>query len=398
MGGGRHGSRGVGTAAGPGSALLVRGLRRVQVRGFRSLRDVDLDGLTDATVLIGANGAGKSNLLTFLRMVEFINTGSLGQFVGRAGGAGSLLYYGSKRTREIEFTLEFEHQEPGAVAPQGNAYTGRLGFAAGDRLVFLDERVGFRRQGFADFTWQSLGAGHFESALPEWDERDVTARTTRWLLNRMNYFHFHDTSDEAAIRAYARVEDGRYLRSDGRNLAACLLALKNATDDDGRAAWRRIMGAVRQVAPFVKEISPGFSATDRHHVRLEWIDERQEVFGPHHLSDGTLRAIALITALSQPADRMPVFVHIDEPELGLHPAALALFCALVRSVSSRTQVMLATQSPVILDHFKPEEVVVVERKDGASVFDRLDSAALATWLEHYSLSEAYDKNLLGGRP
>jgi predicted ATPase len=133
-------------------------------------------------------------------------------------------------------------------------------------------------------------------------------------------------------------------------------------------------------------------------VRLDWIDDQDQRFGAHQLSDGTLRAIALITALAQPTEKLPRFITIDEPELGLHPAAIRLLAELARSVSRHTQVMFATQSTEFLDHFEPDEVVVVERKDGHSVFKRLPVDELAGWLEDYSLSDVFDKGLIGGRP
>ena len=77
---------------------------------------------------------------------------------------------------------------------------------------------------------------------------------------------------------------------------------------------------------------------------------------------------------------------------------MTIFAELVRSVSPRCQVLLATQSPALLDHFAPEEVVVVEQHDGETTPRRLDPVALEGWLEDYRLSELYDKNLLGGRP
>ena len=381
----------------------MEGLCKVAVSGFRSLRHVELGGFNGPTVLIGPNGAGKSNLLSLLRLVSFLNSGSLGRFVGEAGGASALLHYGPKRTRELEFTLEFQ------LAPQAgrpiatNAYHARLGYAAGDRFVFLEEEVGFQPRSDGDFTWQSLGAGHFESRLSELSS-ERTAKTTRWFLERINFFHFHDTSVSSAIRGYARPEDSRYLRSDGSNLAAFLLALKESEGAEERAAWQRTIGMIRKVAPFIKDLSPAVSSGglattfQAGGVRLDWLDDRDELFGPHHLSDGTLRAIALITALGQPISRLPLFISIDEPELGLHPAALALICGLVHSVTSRSQVLLSTQSPEVLDHFSAESVVVVERHEGASVFKRLEPERLAAWLDEYSLSELYDKNLLGGRP
>jgi predicted ATPase len=217
----------------------------------------------------------------------------------------------------------------------------------------------------------------------------------------MSFFHFHDTSVTSPLRQNARQEDTRYLRSDGSNLAAYLYSLANAEGAAHQKAWRRINDFVRRIAPFVKTLDPAPvdpSQGERSAIRLDWTDESDHVFGPHHLSDGTLRAIALITALAQPAESLPRFVSIDEPELGLHPVALAIFASLVRSVSMQCQVLLATQSPALLDHFEPEEVVVAERVAGETELRRLDSDDLAAWLEEYCLSDLYDKNVLGGRP
>jgi predicted ATPase len=199
----------------------------------------------------------------------------------------------------------------------------------------------------------------------------------------------------------SRQEDTRFLRSDGSNLAAYLRALELGETASDHAAWVRITGLVRQVAPFIKSLQPRLvvpHAPTVSAVQLDWTDERDEIFGAHHLSDGTLRALALITALAQPAERLPAFISIDEPELGLHPAAIAVLASLMRSVSSRCQVLLATQSPALLDFFEPEEVVVVERSQGATTFQRLDPQALEKWREDYTLSQLYDMNVLGGRP
>lgn len=133
-------------------------------------------------------------------------------------------------------------------------------------------------------------------------------------------------------------------------------------------------------------------------MRLDWVDDRDERFGVHQLSDGTLRAIALITALAQPTASLRRFISIDEPELGLHPSALHILADLTRSVSPRAQVFLATQSTAFLDHFEVGEVVVVERDSGRSRLERPSPEALATWLEEYSLSEVFEKGVIGGRP
>lgn len=191
-------------------------------------------------------------------------------------------------------------------------------------------------------------------------------------------------------------QDDRFLRSDGSNLAAYLARLEQSDVEADQKAWRRINEFIRRVAPSVKALCP--TPTNGDAVRLDWIDDQDERFGAHQLSDGTLRAIALITALAQPTDKLPKFISIDEPELGLHPAAIRLLAELVRSVSRHTQVLFATQSTAFLDYFDPEEVVVVERSAGASSFRRLEPAALVGWLDDYSLSEIFDKGVIGGRP
>lgn len=367
---------------------MTDGLTQIHIMGFGSLADVTLEP-GRLTVLIGANGSGKSNLLRVLQMVPLMRTGSMQTFVGGAGGASSLLHYGPKRTQAITIELQFTQAE------RKNWYFARLGFAAGDRLIYLDEAVGYQRDAGSSVRRTSLGAGHAESLLDE-TKNDVTAKTVNYWLSKLNFFHFHDTSMTSALRTHARAVDDRYLRSDGSNLAAYLARLEQSEDEADTKAWRRINKLVHQIAPSVKTLCP--TPTGGGAVRLDWIDDRDQRFGAHQLSDGTLRAIALITALAQPARSLPKFISIDEPELGLHPAAIGLLAELVRSVSRHTQVLVATQSTALLDYFEPEEIVVVERDAGASSFRRLDAATLDGWLENYSLSEIFDKGVIGGRP
>jgi predicted ATPase len=369
-------------------------LTRIHVQGFRSLRKVDLRP-GRLTVLIGPNGSGKSNVLSLLRMISLIRTRtqSLRNFVGEAGGASALLHYGPKVTQQIAARLEFS-QEGGE-----NAYDIKLGYAASDALIFRDELVEYRTGATVPFVPVSLGMGHSESRLEtDASEPGHTSKTVRWWLSRMEFFHFHNTSP---LRHSDSSQDTLFLRSDGSNLAAYLRVLELGKTDNDRAAWARITGLIRQIAPFIKSLQPRLvvpHAPTASAVHLDWTDERDEIFGSHHLSDGTLRALALITALAQPAESLPAFISIDEPELGLHPAAIAVLASLMRSVSSRCQLLLATQSPALLDFFEPEEVVVVEREDCATTLRRLDPKALEKWREDYALSQLYNMNVLGGRP
>ncbi|MBK8231243.1 MAG: AAA family ATPase [Candidatus Eisenbacteria bacterium] len=370
-------------------------LTRVRVAGFRSLRDVTVE-FGPRTLLIGPNGSGKSNLLSVLQMVPLMRTQSLARFVGERGGASAILHYGASKTREIEIEITFNS------GSNDSTYAARLGYAAGDTLLYLDESVSFGGEGSASPQPTTLGAGHSESILSDRakDPRTPVVRDLNGLLSRMSFFHFHDTSPTSPLRQNAHQSDDRYLRSDGSNLAAFLYRLCRGDDDGARSSWKLIQGTVRRIAPFIKELAPALvnPGHPQSSTRLFWVDERDHRFDVHDLSDGTLRAIALITALGQPSTSVPRFIAIDEPELGLHPAALSLVASLVRSVSSRCQVLLSTQSSALIDEFDPSEVVVVEQRDGESKLRRLDAEELAGWLDEYTLSELYEKNVFGGRP
>jgi predicted ATPase len=116
------------------------------------------------------------------------------------------------------------------------------------------------------------------------------------------------------------------------------------------------------------------------------------------LSDGTLRFIALATLFLQPVELLPSVILVDEPELGLHPYAIGLLASLIHQASKETQVIVATQSPLLLDYFEPEDILVAHRADGATTIERLKPEPLAEWLKEYSLGQLWEKGELGGRP
>jgi predicted ATPase len=363
------------------------GLQRIHIVGFGSLADVELRP-GRLTVLIGANGSGKSNVLRALKMVSLMRVGSLQRYVAEAGGAAALLHYGPKRTPAIDIELEFVWEQT-----RRSEYQARLAFAAGDRLAYASESVlldGALTTG--------LGAGSWESGLSALAKHNDGPKIANSCIAQLTFYHFHDTSKNSPLRTHARVEDDQSLHSDGGNLAAFLARLEQSSQAPEQAAWHRINQIVRRIAPSIKQLSPTVVHNGSSSVRLDWIDDQDERFGVHQLSDGTLRAIALITALAQPTETLPRVISMDEPELGLHPAAIRLLAELARSVSRHAQVMFATQSTEFLDHFEPDEVVVVEREGGHSVLKRLDTDELAGWLEDYSLAEVFDKGVIGGRP
>ena len=366
-------------------------LKQAHIVGWRSIKDQTLD-LTPLTVVIGANGAGKSNLLSLFKLLNamFANTPGLRNYVGMSGFSESLLHYGSKETPVAEMKLTF------TTDTGETSYFARWAAAAGGTLIFTEERVEFQRTGTTQPMVVDLGAGHSETNLLRLaDDGNQTAGVALRLLRSCRLFHFHDTSDSCAARKPCYVEANRFLYPDAGNLAAMLHLFRNQHP----TAYRRITATVRQMVPDFDSFILEPSKLNQTQVLLNWTHKgRDYEFGPHQLSDGSLRFIALATLLLQPEENLPLLIALDEPELGLHPAALEILAGMARAVSEHSQLVFATQSSVFLDHFEPENIVVVNSRSGASEFLRLDAEKLAAWRADYSMGEIWEKNIVGGGP
>lgn len=365
-------------------------LTKLELHGFRSIRHLDSLTLSPMNVLIGANGAGKSNLISFFKLLNWAMPapGNLQLHLGRIGGANAVLYDGVGVTQQIQATLHF-------ATDQGtNQYHMRLFHAAPDTLIFADEQFRFSRHTFStEAPWTSLGSGHREAKLIEKAEQgNKTAKTILALLKQCVVYQFHNTSDTARMKQRWVVDDDHLLKEDAANLAPFLYRLRESKPE----YYARIVETIRQIAPFFADFA--LEPRDRT-LLLQWKERGTDiVFGPHQASDGTLRAMALTTLLLQPEEELPAVVILDEPELGLHPYAINVVAGLLKSVSTNVQVILATQSMTFIDHFLPEDIIVVERSMRESVFKKLDPEKLKGWLAEYSLAELWEKNVIGGRP
>lgn len=366
-------------------------LDRISIKGFKSIRSAELE-IRPINVLIGANGSGKSNLLEAMAFLQAIRAGNLQGYVGRAGGADRLLHFGAKTTDEMAFRARFSNEgiceyrlnltptDTGALYPNSEA------LVFWDKEIYPDEprkRVISGEGGEAGIS--KLSAGRESPA-----RKYVCECVDSWRV-----YHFHDTSSASRLKRTADLNDNRYLRPDGANLAAFLYLLRERNEIE----YGVIRRTVQLAAPFFDDFALEPQRLNRATIRLEWKhigdDDRFDVSS---LSDGTLRFIAIVTLLLQPADDLPSVILLDEPEIGMHPAAITLLASIIRSVSVDTQVILATQSTRLLDKFDPEDVVVADRVKGATEFSRLDADKLEVWLERYSLGELWEKNELGGRP
>lgn len=362
-------------------------LDRITIEGFKSIASTKELPLGPINILIGPNGSGKSNFLEVFSFLQAIRFGRLQEFVKRAGGADRILHFGSKSTNVIHIHV--------SLASTRLQYRLTLLATDDDSLRPNAETVYLTDQpAHPCFHEQALDGRSGEAGI-SLQYVPGPAEDLRRTMDRWRLYHFHDTGPTSPMRKTAKVNDNRFLRPDASNLAAFLYFLSQKHENE----YGLIRHTVRLVAPFFDDFFLQPLALNEDTIRLEWRHNGTEAyFDAASFSDGTLRFIALAALLLQPESLRPPIVIIDEPELGLHPYAVTLFASLVRQASVKTQIILATQSSLLLDHFQPEDVLVANRVSGQTQFRRLDSDNLKNWLSDYSLGQLWEKNEIGGRP
>lgn len=359
-------------------------LDKISIRGFKSIEKLDDFELKSLSVLIGANGAGKSNFVEFFRVLRAMVDRGFQAYVNKHGPADGYFFNGVKHTRRIEADLCFGD----------NRYFFALEPTAEGRIMIAEEKTQYVPAG----TLRTIARGVMEAEIQ--NRKDDTGMTAKrgpnyyvWTsVTSWQVYHFHDTSMTAGMRRDVGVEQSAVLQSDASNLAAFLLHLREAHKEN----YELLRKTLRRIAPFFDDFELRVTeAAPQNTVRLTWRKIGSDyVFSPGHFSDGTIRFLCLATVLSQP--NPPTTIVLDEPELGLHPEALSVLGGLIRSASSRMQIVLATQSPVLLSEFEPEQIVTVDQVDGATRFNRLDSQALTEWLEEFTVGELWQKGTIRG--
>ncbi|GAA5484096.1 AAA family ATPase [Haloferula sargassicola] len=364
-------------------------LHRMSLSGYKSIRHLEDLEFAQLNVLIGANGAGKSNLIAFFKMLNFSMTNSLKEYVARAGYANSILYRGSQVTKQITASLSFQR-------PQGhNIY--ELSLTHSDNsLIFTEEAVTWHKEGMQRPKRTSLGVGVDRTLLNDPKRlQDATVKEVRRLLVSARVYQFHDTSPTSPLRSKWNINDNRYLFDHGGNLAPMLYYLREKRPE----TYDVIVNTIRLAAPTFEDFALEPDRLNPDVIDLRWREKESSYeLGPHQISDGTLRFMALVTLLCLPPNELPGLMIIDEPELGLHPAAIGVLGELIKAASASVQVFVSTQSVTLVNQMDLGDVMVAEREDGQSVFRRLSADELEPWLEDYSIGELWEKNLLGGRP
>ena len=359
-------------------------LKRVQIQGFKSIASLDLK-MNPINILIGANGSGKSNFISLFSFLRHLSEGKLQTYVEQNGFANTFFHFGAKTTKIISLKLDVGSNGYHAEFVHGEA---------NDALVFQQEHCTFTG---SNKTFSIRGRLGESGLLPGSEaESSYVSKYTREYLNECRVYHFHDTSSSATFKQAQQLSSNTYLQNDAANLGAFLYLLKQ----EYPASYQDILAAIQTVAPFFHDfyLVPQGREGDES-ILLRWTHREHDApFSANQLSDGTARFICLATLFLQPEEFRPSTIVLDEPELGLHPAALEVLAEIIEVTAKTTQVICSTQSVTFANFFEPEDFIVVDQEKGVSQFVRLEKARLQAWLEDYGMGDIWMKNLIGGRP
>ncbi|HPS12896.1 MAG TPA: AAA family ATPase [Prolixibacteraceae bacterium] len=362
-------------------------LKSFTIKGYKSIKAIEMFEPRSINILIGPNGSGKSNFISFFKFLSWMlnSDGKLQEYVGYLGGANDLLHDGADVTKSIDAHIAIE------TSAGVNESLFSLMFAKPDKLVFREEKYRFSdKQIQGEPRWSSCGVAHEEANLPQ--VSNLTANTILNLLRKLIVYQFHNTSDTAPMRLKWSSADGRWLKQNGENLGSFLFRIQN----EEKAYYWRIVKYIRLVLPFFDD----FELYDEFgQILLRWKEKgTNKVFNAGQASDGMLRTIALISLLAQNPKDLPTVLFLDEPELGLHPSAIDAVAGLIKAASFHCQVFIATQSVSFVNNFDLNDLIVIERNGRSSEYKRPDKESLQVYLEEFSTGQIWEKNIIGGRP
>lgn len=364
-------------------------LRSLELRGFKSIPyryPLNLH-FGDVNILLGANGAGKSNIISFFQMLGYMMSGSLQKYVATAGTNQKFLYYGPKYTPAFTASLRFEGPD------FYDLYSFSLTHAIPDRLIINSEEIEWHTGRGSTTVKKALAGDFYESALV--NSSDASENFVKKLVGCCKVYQFSDSSKTAPMRNASTVESAHYLQSEANNLASFLYFLKRNYPE----SFNRIKEYVSDVVPQFRDF---YLEPEGDYISLKWIDDsiNDYILSADQFSDGSIRFIALATLLLQPQETMPFVIIIDEPELGLHPYAIDQLNEMIKDASKHAQIIVATQSPALIDGFPLSDITVIERDkeiDG-TVARKLTEEDYKDWLKEYDNSDLWNKNVIGGRP
>lgn len=380
-------------------------IKKMKIHGFKSLKEIDFK-MRPLNVLIGLNNGGKTNFLDFFEFLsEAAHEELQNAIAGRRGGFHSLLYAGyadleKEENKKISWEIDFLVP---ALPEEEKNISYKVTLAPSFRQTRVDDEW-FRGRSLRKEK-RALGRPLPRTGLlgkPEAEPKKGELFIAQAPEGNMEYF-FRDymrswatyefsTAKDSPLRREQTLKAGVGVSPIGDNLAAVLLNMREQREH--RDAYNEIIKTLRVAFPTFKDLHFPCEVSEGK-IALRWEGEFKREFPMHVLSDGVLKFLCLTTLLLSPDP--PDLICIDEPEIGLHPQLIGLVAELLTAASERTQLIVATHSPQLIKRLKPEDVVIVEKKDGATELRRLPTEELEAWLRDFTLDELWLTGVIGGR-
>jgi predicted ATPase len=376
-------------------------LSRVVLRNYKSIAACDVT-LGSLTFLVGANGSGKSNFLDALHLVRDALTSSLDNAISERGGLNEVRRRSTGHPTHFGIRLEFILR-----TGQKGRYAFEVGALANGALEVrreecvldaLGKKAFFRLErgkltAISEVTFPALTSDRL--ALVSLSGLE-TFRPVYEALTSMGFYNLNPK----IIRELQKPQDGRLLKSSGENIASVIGHLERASP-----------ASMQLIQEYLKGVVPSIHGVERLAIDpMESLAFQQDMgggkrswqFRAHNMSDGTLRALGVLTALFQRnVDYAPSLIGIEEPETALHPAAAAALREALKRASGQSQIVVTSHSPDLLDDFEIAEdaILAVGSMAGQTYIAPLDAPSRDTMREHlFSAGELLRLNQLSPDP
>jgi predicted ATPase len=381
----------------------ISGFNEISVKGFRRLCDVKLE-LRPLTVLIGANGTGKTSLLDVFSLLASSAQGALNRAVSEFSGLPALITYDRAEDLSLGLSMGVHGHEPLnyllRLRPDGVKYV-------------IDEEVFSQRRHatlppFQHIVSHGSDIKYFEVhktrlVRPTWEHNPLETSLSqvpkmfqepedfRRKLASSTFYHVLNVEPRSPVRLPQPMRPASLPGKDGEDLVSCLFYLREADRD----RFEAIEDSLRAAFPAFERLD--FPPVAAGTLAMTWRDKNlSKPLYMHQLSEGMLRFLWLATLLGSPG--LTALTLLDEPEVSLHPELLSLLAGLMREAANRTQLVVATHSDRLVRFLKPEEVVVIDSADdGMAQFTWADRMDLEEWLSEYTLDQIWRLGRMGGR-
>jgi len=368
-------------------------IKSIEIQNFKSIQHQRVE-LGNLNILIGQNGAGKSNFISLFKFLERLGEGQLASYIFKSGGIGDFFFRGLENSDQMDLQVQI-------YSPETETYFLYCFSIISDGESYrIDvEKLGSRYQEYASNPY-SINNQKLETILgsPQYYGKYKEAKFVKDFLSKLKFYHFNDTSENASNRLPQNIDEINSFKPEAENLAPFLLFLR----ENDFETYYKIVETTKLVFPFFHDFALVESPKAKGKVLLHWKEKGSDyIFNAKQISDGTLRFISLATILAQPPDSqyVPEIIVFDEPELGLHPFAINVLAELLKKAALERQVVVATQSVGLINNFTPKDLLIVERTpEGATEFKRKKDEDLQIWLDDYTLGQLWENNFLGGRP